>query len=42
MTGGLDRVKLKQDQVHGYGADPAMPESKGSMSAIIEPAVSPG
>ena len=42
MTGGLDRVKLTQDQDHGSGADPAMPESKGSMSAIIEPAVSPG
>ena len=42
MTGALDEVKLKQDQVHGYGADPNMPESKGSMSAVIEPAASPG
>ena len=42
MTGKLDDVKLKQDQIHGYGADPAMPESKGSMSAVIEPAASPG
>jgi ATP-dependent Clp protease adaptor protein ClpS len=41
MTGGLDAVKLKQDQIHGFGADPAMPQSKGSMSAVIEPALSP-
>ena len=41
MTGGLDEVQLKQDQVHGYGADPRMPNSKGSMSAIIEPAFQP-
>ncbi|MGE0601731.1 MAG: ATP-dependent Clp protease adaptor ClpS [Dehalococcoidia bacterium] len=38
MTAGLEEVKLKQDQIHAYGADPAMPESKGSMSAVIEPA----
>lgn len=42
MTGSLEEVKLKQDQVHAYGADPNMPESKGSMSAVIEPATSPG
>lgn len=41
MTGALDDVKLKQDQVHGYGADPRMPNSKGSMSAVIEPAFAP-
>lgn len=40
MTGALDEVRLKQDAVHA-GADPAMPESKGSMSAVIEPANSP-
>jgi len=42
MTGSLDEVRLKQEQVHAYGADPTMPESKGSMSAIIEPATTPG
>lgn len=41
MTGPMDEVRLKQDQVHGFGADPAMPESKGSMTAVIEPASSP-
>lgn len=38
MTGGHDEVKRKQEAVHAFGADPHMPESKGSMSAIIEPA----
>lgn len=38
MTGGHEEVKLKQDAVHAFGADPHMPESKGSMSAVIEPA----
>lgn len=38
MTGGLEEVRLKQDQVHTYGADPLMPECKGSMTAVIEPA----
>jgi ATP-dependent Clp protease adaptor protein ClpS len=37
-TGSHDEVERKQDAVHGFGADPLMPESKGSMSAIIEPA----
>ena len=26
-----------RDQIHAYGPDPRMPESKGSMTAIIEP-----
>jgi ATP-dependent Clp protease adaptor protein ClpS len=38
LTGSHDEVERKQDLVHGYGADPLMPESKGSMSAIIEAA----
>src|SRR3990172_8200547 len=38
MTGGLQEVHLKQDQVHAYGADPLMPGCKGSMTAVIEPA----
>ena len=41
MTASLDEVQLKQEQVHGYGADPAMPESKGSMTAVIEQAHAP-
>lgn len=38
LTDSRDKVELKQDQVHSFGADPLMPESKGSMSAIIEEA----
>jgi ATP-dependent Clp protease adaptor protein ClpS len=38
MTASKDEVLLKQEAVHAFGADPAMPESKGSMTAIIEPA----
>jgi ATP-dependent Clp protease adaptor protein ClpS len=38
MTGPLDEVRLKQDQVHAFGADPLMPGCKGSMTAVIEPA----
>jgi ATP-dependent Clp protease adaptor protein ClpS len=38
MTGGLEEVRTKQDQVHAYGADPLMPECKGSMTAVIESA----
>jgi hypothetical protein len=37
MTGSKDEVERKQHLVHSFGADPAMPSSKGSMSAIIEP-----
>lgn len=33
-----DRAELKQDQIHNYGMDFRMPNCKGSMSAIIEPA----
>lgn len=32
-----ERAELKQEQIHGYGADHRVPASKGSMSAEIEP-----
>jgi ATP-dependent Clp protease adaptor protein ClpS len=32
------QAEFGRDQIHGYGADPRMPVSKGSMSAIVEPA----
>jgi ATP-dependent Clp protease adaptor protein ClpS len=38
MTGSEDEVRLKQQQVHAFGADPLMETCRGSMSAIIEPA----
>lgn len=33
-----ERAELKQEQIHAYGADPLSKHSKGSMSAVIEPA----
>lgn len=38
MTGPEDELRLKQDQVHSFGADPDMERSRGSMSAILEAA----
>jgi ATP-dependent Clp protease adaptor protein ClpS len=38
LTTHKERAELKRDQVLGYGADFRMESSKGSMSAIIEPA----
>ncbi len=37
MTCELDPAVFARDQIHGYGADPRMPRSKGPMSAVIEP-----
>ena len=37
-TAGLEQVTRHQERVHGFGADPRIPTSKGSMSAIIEEA----
>jgi ATP-dependent Clp protease adaptor protein ClpS len=33
-----ERAELERDRILGYGADPRIPQCKGSMSAIIEPA----
>lgn len=38
MTAPKPRCETKQEQIHSYGADPRMPVSKGSMSAILEAA----
>ena len=38
ITCELPQAEFARDQIHAYGADPRMPESKGSMSAVIEPA----
>jgi len=38
LTCELPQAEFARDQIHAYGADPRMPESKGSMSAVIEPA----
>lgn len=34
-----ERAELEQARIHSYGADPRIPRCKGSMSAVIEPAV---
>lgn len=31
-------AEFARDQIQGYGADPRMPNSKGSMSAVLVPA----
>jgi ATP-dependent Clp protease adaptor protein ClpS len=38
ITCELEQAEFGRDQIQAYGADPRMPKSKGSMSAIIEPA----
>src|SRR5438067_512215 len=38
MTCELPQAEFGRDQIHAYGADPRMPRSKGSMSAIVESA----
>lgn len=38
LTCDKPAAEFARDQVQGYGADWRMPTSKGSMSAIIEPA----
>lgn len=37
-TAGLEVVTGHQQAVHRYGADPRIPTSKGSMTAIVEEA----
>ena len=38
ITCEREQAEFGRDQIHSYGADPRMPVSKGSMSAIVEPA----
>ena len=38
LTCEREQAEFGRDQIHAYGADPRMPISKGSMSALIEPA----
>ena len=33
----LEQAEFGRDQIHAFGADPRMPVSKGSMSAVVEP-----
>src|SRR3954452_9434881 len=38
ITCELREAEYARDQIHAYGADWRLPRSKGSMSAVIEPA----
>src|SRR5260221_8052728 len=38
LTCALSEAEYARDQIHGFGPDPRMPRSKGSMSAVSEPA----
>ena len=38
ITCELPQAEFARDQIHAYGPDPRLPRSKGSMSAIVEPA----
>ena len=38
LTTHKELAELKVEQIHGFGPDPLMSESAGSMSAILEPA----
>jgi ATP-dependent Clp protease adaptor protein ClpS len=38
MTCEREAAEFARDQIHGFGADCRLPRSKGSMSAVVEPA----
>lgn len=38
ITCELPQAEFARDQIHGYGRDWRLPRSKGSMSAVVEPA----
>ena len=38
LTTHKEHAELKQEQIHAFGPDRLMASSKGSMSAILEPA----
>jgi ATP-dependent Clp protease adaptor protein ClpS len=38
LTTNLEEAEQKRDQVHAYGPDWRMPNSRGSVAALVEPA----
>ena len=38
LTGEIEEATVSKEMIHGYGADPRMANSKGSMTAVVEPA----
>jgi ATP-dependent Clp protease adaptor protein ClpS len=41
ITCELPQAEFARDQIHAYGPDPRLTRSKGSMSAVVEPATRP-
>ena len=39
LTTSLEEAEQKRDQVHAYGPDWRMPNSRGSVVALVEPAL---
>jgi ATP-dependent Clp protease adaptor protein ClpS len=39
ITTSLEEAERKRDQVHAYGPDWRMPDSRGSVAALVEPAL---
>ena len=39
ITCELPEAEYSRDLIHSYGPDPRLPQSAGSMSAVIEPAL---
>jgi ATP-dependent Clp protease adaptor protein ClpS len=42
MTCEREAAEFARDQIHGFGADWRLPRSKGSMTAVVEPASGSG
>jgi ATP-dependent Clp protease adaptor protein ClpS len=42
LTTTKEHAEFKRDQIHAFGPDHRMEHCEGSMSAIIEPAETPG
>lgn len=40
-TCGLEEAERKRDHIHAYGPDWRMPNSRGSVAALVEPATDP-
>jgi ATP-dependent Clp protease adaptor protein ClpS len=38
LTTHLEEAETKRDQIHAYGPDWRMPNSRGSVAALVEPA----
>jgi ATP-dependent Clp protease adaptor protein ClpS len=38
LTTNLEEAENKRDQIHAYGPDWRMPQSRGSVAALVEPA----